>query len=122
MILRSSPICAVLIHKLLEINRNNPWHDCCNSPVMRHTHRLRNKECKTIIMKIINTTWTGNTEQVVAFRLPITVWHEEQMEVPVVNKTERLPRQAASPKIRVHPPNGVFEIALARGESKPILG
>jgi hypothetical protein len=40
-------------------------------------------------MKIINTTWTGNSKQVVAFRLPITVWQEEQMEVPVVDKTKR---------------------------------
>jgi hypothetical protein len=39
-------------------------------------------------MTTINTALVGDTKQGVEFRLPLTVWHEEQMEVPVISKTK----------------------------------
>src|ERR1700722_9103175 len=55
---------------------------------MRHTSRPQKRRIQ-IFMITMNTTLPGDRKQVVALRLPITVWHEEQMEVPVVDKTKQ---------------------------------
>jgi hypothetical protein len=54
------------------------WHT--SGPQKRRTQ---------IYMTTINTTLLGDGKQAVAFRLPITVWHEEQMVVLIVDKTKQ---------------------------------
>jgi hypothetical protein len=66
------PFVHVSFPKLLEINPTRLWHDRCNCPLMRHTNRPQNEECRTLTMTPTDIALADDMKQVAVFCLPIT--------------------------------------------------
>lgn len=66
----------------------------------------------------IKITLGGETKQVLAFRLPITSWHEEQVEITLVDKREPA-RVLASPSPRGTSISSRAHAKVSRRKARP---